>query len=94
MAIKQSTITIKNLSCNRTNWDVEKANCKLPGRPLSPDQGLAALDQLKTAQDGLATALAIPAGGVGDCLGQQRSQLQCLVAVQNLALEIQRRAMQ
>lgn len=90
IAAQQANTTIDSLTCAKSEWDGER--CKSLGRPLAPDRGLALLDKVDEARKALRTATTIPIGGVGDCLGQKRSQVACIAAAKAAAQEAERLA--
>lgn len=66
----------------------KKGQCVEPGKPLMPDDAIKAHTDLQRAQAALMMTSGIPIDGVGECMGQQRTQAACLAAASALLTKI------
>lgn len=67
----------------------ENKRCIDPTTPLMPDDAILAHGLVEQANDVLQATRLIPTNGVGDCLGQQKTQAACLALASSLLSQVQ-----
>lgn len=71
-----------------TCTEFQKGQCIEPGKPLMPDDAIKAHESVQRAHAALMMVSGIPVNGVGECMGQQRTQAACLAAAGALLTQV------
>ena len=90
LTAQQLGTSILTLTCTK----FQQGKCIEPGKAFMPDKGLAYFDQVQSARAGLRAAVVIGAEGLGQCLGEMRTQAACIAAAQALLREMERRVIE
>ena len=85
LSAQQAGASITSLTCTR----FEKKICIEAGKAFYPDEAKKHHDKVQEVRKGLAVALALGGGGVGECLGQSRTQIACLSAARSLLAQVE-----
>ena len=64
--------------------------CLEPGKVLRPSAAITYHDKVQDVRGGLKQALAIPVDGVGQCMGEKRTQAACIATARLLLNELER----
>lgn len=67
----------------------ENKRCIDPTTPLMPDDAIKAHGLVEQGNDVLQATRLIPVNGVGDCLGEQKTQAACLAVASSLLSQAQ-----
>ncbi|MBI1397047.1 MAG: hypothetical protein GC151_13810 [Betaproteobacteria bacterium] len=89
LAIQHAASTIGQITCPVAKWDSAAAKCGASGFPIAPVHGLSLLDRLDELHGAVGDAKAIAGGRTGSCLGAERSQVQCIAAIQSALIRIE-----
>ena len=90
--IEAAELTAQQLGASVTNLTCTKfaaGACVEPGKAFMPDAGLRYHGQVQQARGALKTAKALGTGGIGECLGAPRNQVQCLSAARALLAQLE-----
>lgn len=84
IAAQELGVSIARLTCTK----FENAVCVEPGKPLDPDEAFNHHATVQVIRSTLRTAAQID--GIGECLGEMRTQAACMQAAQMLLAELDR----
>jgi len=87
IAAEKASGTIAALTCTRFD---RAGDCIDPGKTFLPEHSLKMHSDVEQVVGALNTATLIDANSVGQCLGEERTQLSCLNAALVLLTEIDR----
>jgi hypothetical protein len=86
LAAQQLGTSITNLTCTK----FAAGRCAEPGKALMPQPALKAFDQVQQARQAFRAAASITGDGVGECLGEARTQAACISAARALLASLER----
>lgn len=78
--------TVGDLTCTK-GYD-KNAVCLEPGKPLTPEKSLELINRLGDVRMALKASTQLPAKG-GSCLGATRTPEDCLLAAQQILLQVE-----
>lgn len=86
LSAQQLSASITSLTCTR----FAEKRCAEPGKAFLPDKAIEYHDAVQRARGALKATLAIGTGEVGDCMGEKRTQANCLASARAILAELER----